>query len=287
MWYLGALAVALGLSFLPVRRLGWVTDLSGIVTAPTVPFGDVTRRVVVWLKPAPNRGESPETAALQQEIDRFRTLYHAERERVEELRQRIEQLERTREIDPGVAFDALTATITGRNTQSAGEVYVLNRGSGRRAQRGAVVVYNGSHLMGRIESVTTLTSLMIPITNPAIGPIEGFAAPAAGADARNVSGERPRTFLTPQKDGTLRGDIARDAGVREGDLILLADPSWPRTAWARIVGTVVSVRPRDDSPFRDALVVRPRFTAANLASVTILIESGESGIVGGNVGGAG
>lgn len=286
MWYLAALGLALALSFLPLRRLTWVSDLSGIVTAPTVPFGDVTRRVVVWLKSSPTRGETAETAALRQEIDRFRTLYHAERERVEELRQRIEQLERTREIDPGVAFDALTATITGRNTQSAGELYVLNRGSARRALPGSVVVYNGVHLVGRIETVTALTSLMIPITDPAVGPIEGFAAPASGDDSRNVSGQRPRTFLTPQKDGTLTGDIARDAGVREGDLILLADPSWPRTAWARIVGTVVSVKPRDDSPFRDSLVVRPRFTAANLASVTILVESGE-GADGGSAGGVG
>jgi len=270
---IGVCMLALALSLLPARFLGWTNDVAAVVTLPVVPFGHVGTRVRTWLQSGPQAEGSDPTQLeyLRRELDNFRVLYEAERQRAERLRAEIEQLQMARVDQFDVPFDLLRASIVGRNSGVDGETYVLNVGSRGGVSQGAVAVSDGRDLVGRVASVARLTSTLVPVTNPATGWLEAYVAPAEPGSPR-IEDDRARTLLKPTGDGTLQGDIERDAEVRQGDLVYLDDPAWPDTARSMIIGRVIAIHQKDQNPLRDQIIVRPRRTAKDLASVTIKVE---------------
>lgn len=264
--------------FIPSRKLGWVNDLAAIVRLPMVPFGDVGTRARVWMTSEQHDAAELETIEhLRQELDRFHVLFQAERQRNRSLVQQIEQYERTQYVGTGVDFRPVSAHITGRDAEGGAEVYVLNVGANRGVTVGAVAVFDGSHLIGRIGSVASLTSTLIPITEPRAGYLQ---ASVAGSERTQGSGdgEPPHTLLRGANDGMLRGDVDRSAGVQLNDIVYLDDPNWPRTARAMIIGQVVAVEPKDENPLHVRITVKPRFTASGVTNVTIKVETPGDGV---------
>lgn len=272
-FFLGCVFIALVMCFMPTRWIGWENDVADIVSVPTVPFGHVGTTVKVWLRGNPEDlpGGVEEVQHLRAELDGFRSRYNDAKRRVESLEDQIEQLQRSKVEGLDVQFNPQAANIVGRNTASAGETYSLNVGENKSIEKGSVAVYDGSHLIGKISSVFRITSTLIPITDPAIDLLEAFLAPASANDSR-MDRRRARTALTAVGDGTLTGEVRRDAQAMVGDYLLLDDPTWPRTARAMIVGVVVAVQPKEDNPYLDLIIVRPRYSASKLAYVTIKVE---------------
>lgn len=266
--------LALVLSLLPGRYLNtWTADAAAIIQLPVVPFGHALVKVRTWLRPGEGvlPDSSPAVQMLQQELEQFKTLYQATELENQRLREEIEQLTLARRDGGQAAARLQYASIVGENAQSTGRVFTLNRGSRAGVTPGTVAVYNGVHLIDRIaEGVAPLTSKLIPLTDTEIKNVEVYLQIDATSSPTR---ETPRALLRPAGDGTLIGEVALDAGVEVGFVARLDDPSWPPTATALIVGTVEKLDPKPENPLRQIVIVRPRFTAENLASVTLKVET--------------
>ncbi len=268
-----AASIALVLSLLPTRFLGWTQDAAAIVQLPVVPFGHMFVKVRTWLRPGENIAPdvSPTVQLLQQELEQFKTLFQATELENQRLREEIEQLTLAQREGGQAAARLQYASIVGENAQSSGRVFFLNRGSRAGVQPDTVAVHNGVHLIGRVgPGVSALSSELIPLTDPAVKHVEVYLRPDA---ASPPSASTPRALLRPAANGVLIGEVALEAGIEVGHIARLDDPSWPPTASALIVGYVEKLEPKPENPLRLILTVRPRFTAENLASVTLKVET--------------
>ncbi len=127
------------------------------------------------------------------------------------------------------------------------------------------------HLIGHVTNdVRLLSSRLLPITDRAAQWVIGIIL--SPDDPTASISDAPRVHLKPLGNGTLSGEIERARDVRLGDLVRLADLSWPDSAQGMIVGYVKSVDHKDDDPLRDVVVVEPRYLAADLDAVTLKIE---------------
>lgn len=266
-----AVVVALVLSLLSRRYLGWTHDAAAIILLPSVPFNHPLVKVRTWLRPGPSGLPTPslDVQQLELELDRFKALFQASELENQRLREEIEQITLAQREGGRRPARFMVASVVGENTQSSGRVYQLNRGSRAGVVNGTIAVHNGVHLIGRIDSVSPLVSLLTPLTNPAIRSAEVYF----GRDASQSPGAaRARSLLRPSTEGRLVGEVPGDADVRIGDIARLDDPSWPTVAFAMIVGEVISIEPKVENPLRSIVHVRPRFSAEHLASVTLKIE---------------
>jgi hypothetical protein len=279
---MAAVGLATLFALAPAPWIAWVNDVSFIVRLPTIPFGHAASLIG-------ERGassENPERVAmLRAEVDRFRVLYEGARTRAESLQEQLDQIQRARSEAFDVPSRLITATIVGRGSAGPSDSLTLNRGSSRGVVEGAIAVFDGSHLVGRVGDVRASIATLIPITDPSIDIIEAYLAPSDPADPRSIT-RRARTLLEPNGDGTLRGDVPSEAEPRVDDYVLLDDPRWPPTARSMIVGRVTSVTPRDENPLFHAIVVKPVYAPARLAFVTIKVED-DGGSADGAVSGAG
>ena len=91
----------------------------------------------------------------------------------------------------------------------------------------------------------------------------------------------PRVQLVPDGSGGLVGDLDRTVAVSAGDLVRLADPSWPASAQGTIIGFVESVQGKDLQPLLNSITVAPRYHAQRVASMTLMIERVEEALGGG------
>ena len=69
-----------------------------------------------------------------------------------------------------------------------------------------------------------------------------------------------------------RGEVPRGSPTRTGDIVEVADPTWPESAWGLKIGVVESVSAQETNPLRDRVRVVPRYPAHRLAAITLKIE---------------
>ncbi len=261
-----ALAVATGLailaSLLPVRWLAWTPILATIVRVPVQPLAQAGVQVSHWLRPA--AGEAGESEALRERTDQLemtRALLHGARLQIDSLLEEIAVLQEVRGLRPGVEITPIVARVTGRPPDRVGGPVQINAGTRHGVVAGAVVVYRGGHLVGRLaEGVSRLSSSVVPITDGSIGLIEG------------VVNEGPHIQFVADGHGRLAGDLDREVVINLGDTVRLADYSWPDSGQGLIIGTVTSIEPKDLQPLLNTVTVRPTYRASHVASVTVLIE---------------
>ena len=269
-----AAVFALGV-LVPTRYLGWMNDVASIVRLPTVPFGDMATRTRIWLNGGePGSGDPRELAVLQTELDRYRSLYIAQKKENEGLQELIEQFQRARSAGIGVEFAPVAASITGKNSAGDDSSYILNIGSRKGVVPSCVAVFNGSHLIGRVSDVGKLTSTLVPITEESAGYIRATVVPSSSTSPR-LGGRQPMTDLRGN-DIYLIGDIDHEAGVEVGDSVYLDDPDWPKTAQSMILGTVREIRPKDNNPLLWEIVVQPSYSIEDIGRVTLKIEQENS-----------
>jgi len=264
-------------SLLPARWLGLAGDLSSVINVALAPIGHLGNSIGAWLHPPPTRLdefpprareyiENLEAAKAQAELE-----YRRMAQRNLELEEQIRQLTQAGLVPLPPGSELVFAPVVGRSpTDSHGPVR-LRAGEREGARPGIIAVHNGIHLLGRVTTVDRFTSLLTPITNRATGGLSGLIFPPdRSLEVRNE--DAPAVRLVPEHDGTLRGDVDRDDAIELGDVVMLSDPAWPASAQFRIVGEVTAVRPRDDQPLRERVVVRPRFVVGELAAVTLVVE---------------
>ena len=273
--FLVAMGITLVLALLPTSWLGWTSGLAEIVNVPVQPFADAGVRLRDRLRPPndPLAGESDKVQHLIEEFEKARALSQRKQLRIEALEEEIRELQDAQRFHRGqaVEIDTLFARISGRSPDRAGGLVRLNMGSREGVVGGTVAVFRGVHLVGRVASdVSRLSSWLVPLTDPTSGLVEAVILPA---DDRAISLESaPRVQLAPDGTGGLVGDLDKAVVVRRGDVVRLSDPAWPKSAWGMIVGFVESMSDKERQPLLSAVLVRPRYHAHRLSSVTLKIE---------------
>jgi cell shape-determining protein MreC len=277
-----ALAVAVGLaillSLLPVRWLGWTAVAADIVNVPVQPLADAGVRLSRVLR-GPEGGRAGESETLRrrtEELDATRALLHAARLQIEALQEEIRHLQDARRFHRGVRIDPLFVRVTARSPDRARGPVRIDAGTRDGVTPGTVAVYRGAHLLGRVaDDVGRLSCRVVPLTDPATGLLEVVILP--GDDPTAEVADAPRVQLKADGSGALAGDLDRTRVVQPGDIVLMADPAWPDSAQGMIVGTVKAVQPKDLQPLLNRITVEPEFEAQRVTSMTLKIERAEDG----------
>jgi len=276
-WFLFAMGLVLISAMLPVRWLGWTSDLAAIVAWPLAPFTDAGTKLVAWLKPSASpldalTGDSRN--AMEQlaiEKDYAEAQLVQARMQIEALEQQVAQLQLASRYSSARRISLVLADIVGHSPNMSLDVVSLNRGSRDGVRSSAIGVHAGVHLIGKVTEVDLLRSLLVPITSPAMRDLmEAVVMPQD--DLESPLDQSARVQLAPQKDGSFLAVVDRQFNVSQGDIVRLADARWPEPAQAMIVGYVDAVESIDDQPLRKRLVVRPKYRAHELASVTLKVE---------------
>jgi cell shape-determining protein MreC len=267
-------------SLLPARWLAKLNDLGTIVSFPLMPLRDGANFVAAMMAPDPPRYDDHDADAsrdqLYAESQAWRQRYLQSSLQVKFLEDQLEQLQAIpiERLGPA-SIKPLTARITGLNPSEPSRVVELNRGARQGVVPGTVAVYDGSYLVGRVRDVSEVRCVMVPLTADSTGFILARIA-SSGAVVDGLVGT-PVVQLKARGDGSFTADVARDLAIAEGDTVWLDDRGWPRTAQAMIVGSVRSVRAKDDQPLRNTIVVRPYQQIHQLSSVTLVIELDDAG----------
>ncbi len=248
--------------------------LAGIVSVPIQPLADFGTRLSRWLWPPPDplAEEPPIVQHLTEQLEGARQLAHARQLEIEKLLEEIRELERARSFHRGpAAVDTLFARITGRSGEGAAGLVRLNVGTRHGVEAGAIAVFRGVHLIGRVaEDPGHLSAWVVPLTHPSTGLLDVVIVPAGDPDPPFDAA--PRVQLSPDGRGGLVGEVDRNAVIAPGDVAELFDQVWPAAAAAMKVGTVERVVPKESDPLLSTIVVRPQYPAHRLPSVTLKIE---------------
>lgn len=254
-------------SLLPTAWVAPVTSvLAQVAWIPLAPVAWAGSGARHWLRPT-----VPELAGdareLRDERDRFRGLYHEERQRAEALQARLDAMDITARLDRASGSSVTYA--------SARVVAVLPRGGLRLSvgaregvQPGDCAVVQGDALVGRIApEVSSRQCVLIPLTDRSLGRIDALVVPAA-EDARGIVTGAIPVQLQARGDA-LVGDIDLSVGARPGDVVRLADASWQSGARGMRIGVVLDVRRKDEQPLRGMVEVRPAVDPARVSEVVV------------------
>lgn len=266
-----ATGLAVATSLMPVSWLAWTSGLATVVRVPVQPLAQAGVKVSHWLRPAADvAGESEALRERSDQLETTRALLHGARLQIDSLLEEIAVMQGVRSLRPGVEITPIVARVTGRSPDRAGGPVRINAGSRHGVVAGAIVVYRGGHLFGRVaDGVSRLSCGVVPITDGSIGLIEGVVR-AADAPVGDISG--PHIQFAADGGGRLAGDLDRAVVINPGDTVLLADFSWPDSAQGLIIGNVTSVEPKDLNPLLNTVIVEPKYRARQVASVTVIIE---------------
>jgi len=274
------LVVTLALALLPASwRLPWQGDLSRIVHVFLMPFSHAGNALGGWLRPAPTAGDAltpPEgdlEELLEQVIedrDRARAEYHRQRQRVQELEEQLRQLQQIPPETLRTASSSVIAHIAVRHPGSPLGVVELKLQHDVAGEIGpnTIAVYAGVHLLGRVVGEPTGAACsLLPLASPQTGSIRGRIFPRD-----DPLGEGTLTLVDPTGRGTFRADVDGASVLHEGDVLRLDDRRWPATAQGMVIGEVVSVRPNDEEPLRETIIIRPVYQVQQVASVTLIMN---------------
>ncbi len=275
--FVAAFCFTSALTLAPAGWLGWTNDLADLVRLPVTPLGHAGTAVRTWLRPEPRPWEvSPDQLEqLAAENERQAALYRRAQLRIAELEEQLEQLQQAEFYRPRVAVQYLAAGVTANDANRPAAAVELNRGSRAGVREGTVAVYNGAHLIGRVERVSLLRSQLLPLCSVASGLLRALVLPRDRPEA--PLSEAAVIQLEPKGNGTFTAELSRETEISEGDLVMLADHTWPEAAQAMVIGTIESVRVKDDDLLRNRLVVRTRYRAHQLRYVTLKVELDEEG----------
>lgn len=270
------LALAVMVAFLPRSALRWTNDTAAVLLLPVTPLGDVGMDIREFFRPVqePTFEDGMTESELRDELLRFKAAYRNATIRIDQLLDRLAQLEQTRQVTGIRPFTPVFASIVGDSSMGGQRTVRLNVGSSHNVTLGTVAVHNGVYLVGRVSQMSPLTSLLTPINDPEIGYIEAYVETETDEAARlgEAPTQRARVLLEADGAGGLVGDVGADEGVAIGDEVICLDPTWPATSHGMVVGRVDSVEERRDNPLRVRIRVVPMVRASQLASVTLKVE---------------
>ncbi|MGP1309495.1 MAG: rod shape-determining protein MreC [Phycisphaerales bacterium] len=266
-----AAAVFLILALLPSRLTGTLTSYAAepalIALAPPA---RVFSYVANFLRPPGSAGLSDDEAVREIEIardDYLRRWRHAE-QRIDQLEAQLAEMQGGRALFADIPFTPFATPVIARATDPTSGVLTVRGGRDRGITPGAVAVNTSVHLVGRVSAVNARTSDVLPITHPATNWMRVAIDPADDAPNAPVA----RAQVQPVGEGLLRGELDADSSpVEPGQVVRLADDTWPRSAQMLILGEIVEAAPRDSQPLRTVITVRPVIDPTRVSQVSLWI----------------
>lgn len=273
-------------SLLPGRALGWTNLLSEFLSMGLNPFATMGNMLGESLRPQASRGfdsgiDGQKMKELQDLMVENERLYKAEQAKVESLQRQLEQLQKIPRELTQTPVKIVFAHVGLRSPSSAIGLVVLDRGLKQGVRPGAIAVFDGVNLVGRVtDEVSNVQCTLLPLANLKTPPIE--AAVFAKDRSQTLIANAPRIHLEPKGDGTLIAQPDKSEVINVGDEVVLIDANWPQSAQAMKIGIIESVRTNDLEPLRNIVVVRPAYQLSRLSSVVLKIEmdQGEEAPVG-------
>ncbi len=264
-----SILVLLILSLLPLRTIawvGWFGNLAEIVITPVRhPFALVSR----WLSP-PRAAHSDEaTRVLEEELEHARQLYLQTLDENVKLRSTIQELQRGIALNPELAVQQISASVTGSSGDLAAALLHVRAGEKQGVTINTVATAPGLQLLGRVVQVSARTCQVQPITSKSSGTIRGKLM------LDEDTGAGLECLLTPGPDGTLRGPVEDARGIEPtpGLIVRLADTDrWPASAQMLLLGKVESVEPDPNQPLRKTVTVRPTLKLERVSEVVLRIS---------------
>jgi cell shape-determining protein MreC len=274
------LIVTVAVALLPKPALRLFNPFVEVYKIVLGPFAEMGNRVGGWLRPTASSGNSEEVNLLRDEMGKWQRRCYIAEQQADELRGKIEQLQRVSIPSTRVRVLPIEAPISLRSAGSSIGAVTLNRGSSQGVKPGTIAVFDGQQLIGRVTNdVSAVHSSLLPITNPQVDPIMARAVPPGAVELPTSSGFEVR----PAGDGTFVAEPDKTVIVNEGDEVrLFSSEGWPESAQGMVIGVVESVRNNDKKPLRNLVTVRPTVQVAQLAYVILVIEQEEGGGARGN-----
>ncbi len=258
------------LALLPSRMIRWVEWVAQPVEALVAPVQAPIQSVVAWLLPAAHTRDTDDAqvADLRRELAEMRTLYLSEQQSTKDLRRQLADLQLGASLNPDLVVQQLPARVIGGGADLAGGMLKVQAGTSNGVANNSVAVVGGVHLVGRVTRADLRMCYVVPITEPAAGPVQGTIMLAD-----TIKG--PLCHLTPKGDGTLRGLIADGSGtpadIKPGMVVRLDDrEGWPPSAQMLVIGAVERVDPADQ-PLHRIVTVRPPIRPDRLSELVIRI----------------
>jgi cell shape-determining protein MreC len=208
--------------------------------------------------------------AAEAEKERFARLYRAAEQRIAELEEQLATFNKLPLDELEVAVTPVEAAIITRQPDDPDGIVYVNHGPDAGVTKGTIAVFGAGYLLGRVIDVERLRTALQPLTHKGAGYLRAAVLPAADP-ARSLK-DSAIVHLQPMEGGRLRGDADRSAGIAEGDVVCLSDPTWPASAQARVIGHVESVAVKDEEPLRNVIVVRPKHQMRDTTRVILLVE---------------
>lgn len=258
---IATLAGLVVLSFLPGRFTAWASYLSPIVEVPVAPLSGLLRSVS-----SRDRAATPDQLRqLEDDLEKWRRQCLDAQEEVRQLRQTIADLQQGIALNPDLPVMQASAPVVSASSDLSSAVLVV-RGPSAGIDTSAVAITSGLQLVGRVIRVNGPLASVQPITSKAAGrlPVRVMI------DER--SGQGLFATLTPQGDGTLKGDVEAVSGLEPqiGQTVRLdALDLWPKHARMLVVGKVTAVEPSVDNPQRRVVVVLPNVNVHKLSQVVL------------------
>lgn len=260
-------ALALALALTPTRLAGWEGWLADPVTFVVQPIAHPIERLTRWLVPerATVGLDDPRVRELDQRRGEALLALRQAELRITQLQRQVRDLQSGVPVAPGTRVRQVWAPVTSRSSNLADGTIRVGAGRAERVAPGvSVATARGVHLVGRVISVRTHTSWVLPFNHERAGPIEGVVMTGA------TFAESFGCLLRGRGDGLLAGDMVADAvGVEPGLLVRLRDEAWPAIAQMLVLGRVVEVHRKENGRLR--IVVKPELNPERLSEVVIRV----------------
>lgn len=269
----GLTALCVLTSLLPASWTQWAGVLNGPVITLVAPVQGPVRWAMLRLR-GPEQPEASSEQMRRLELssaDTIQQLLQARRQ-VDDLRQAIRELSRGADLMPDVKVRQLPAVAVIGPGGDSNSLVTIKAGRDQGVDESSVVVVRGVHLVGRVRSLADSRSAILPITDRATGLID---AVITSDDLRFIA----ECQLEPDGKGLLLGKIkdqtdpnagvAPVAMISPGMSVRVKDASWPAASQMLILGKVERVEPLPEMALRSRVIVRPEFTLARAAEVTV------------------
>lgn len=270
------------LALLPSGWVAWAGWFGSLADKVIAPISHPISSAASLLRPPESREHEHNVETLEEELnlERFNRL-QAEN-RAKRLAAQLAELTRAAQINPDIEVRLVPAPRTGQTSTGLLNVRA-SRAQGVVA--GSIATAAAVQLVGTIEDVDASTGLcrVLPFTNRAVNPMGGIVMLDDAGSATRAC------LLTPQGDGTLRGDVesagpdAPAATLAVGQTVRLRDDAWPEHAQMLVLGRIERVEPHPQAPLRSVITVRPTVDPLQVSEVVIRAPINAPG----NTGGAG
>lgn len=255
-----AVAVAALLTILPLRWVGWVGYFQDLTLTLVGPLSGQFEKLLRWRSPVLTSEEQKELAEAREQRDHYQMLYYRATQDIEELRERIEQLQQGIALNPDLPVTVYAVPVIARSSDLSSGLFTVRAPARLGVVRGTVATAGGVQLIGRVTDLTERTATVQPITDRAAGPTNGVII------FDEDTTKRVACRLEPVGDGLLRGPVedVKDSATQEaivprvGQTVRLLDPElWPKSAQMLVIGKIESVNSAPDQPLRKIVTVRP------------------------------